>query len=305
MSGWRASRPYRGERSGMAASCRRRRPPGSPSGSTGCPTSPRSRPAPEGEVDVAVIGGGITGITTALLLKRGGARVAVIEAARVGSGVTGATTAKVTALQSTVLSEIRRRHGDDAAAVYAQASAAAVEQVGDAGRASSASTATSPAGPPSPTRRTSRTWTPSTGEHEAARAAGLPVELVDGRRAALSGRRRRAPGRPARAPPRPLRPRARRGGRRRRLRRARGHPRAERRRRHAVPRDDRPAPTVAARHVVVATHYPLLDRGLFFARLEPMRSYCVAARVTRRAAARDVDQRGQPDALDPLPRRPA
>src|SRR5687767_15451712 len=79
----------------------------------GLPVTPRSRPAPEGEVDVAVIGGGITGITTALLLKRGGARVAVIEAASVGSGVTGATTAKVTALQSTVLSQIRSRHGQD------------------------------------------------------------------------------------------------------------------------------------------------------------------------------------------------
>ena len=70
---------------------------------------------------MAVIGGGITGITTALLLKRGGARVAVIEAASVGSGVTGATTAKVTALQSTVLSQIRSRHGEETAAVYAQA----------------------------------------------------------------------------------------------------------------------------------------------------------------------------------------
>ena len=37
--------------------------------------------------------------------------------------------------------------------------------------------------------------------------------------------------------------------------------------------------TVSARHVVDAAHYPLLDRGLFFARLEPQRSYCIAARV--------------------------
>src|SRR6188472_2141988 len=39
-------------------------------------------------VDVAVLGGGIAGLTTALLLKRDGARVAVIEAGRVGRGVT-------------------------------------------------------------------------------------------------------------------------------------------------------------------------------------------------------------------------
>jgi nitrite reductase/ring-hydroxylating ferredoxin subunit len=37
--------------------------------------------------------------------------------------------------------------------------------------------------------------------------------------------------------------------------------------------------TVTAERVVVATHYPLLDRGLFFARLESKRSYCIAARI--------------------------
>jgi Rieske Fe-S protein len=31
--------------------------------------------------------------------------------------------------------------------------------------------------------------------------------------------------------------------------------------------------------VVVASHYPILDRSLFFACLEPARSYCIAARV--------------------------
>ena len=37
--------------------------------------------------------------------------------------------------------------------------------------------------------------------------------------------------------------------------------------------------TVTARDVIVATNYPLLDRGLFFARMEAARSYLVAARV--------------------------
>ncbi|MEJ7656635.1 MAG: FAD-dependent oxidoreductase [Thermoleophilaceae bacterium] len=37
--------------------------------------------------------------------------------------------------------------------------------------------------------------------------------------------------------------------------------------------------TVTAGQVVDAAHYLLLDRGLYFARLEPMRSYCIAARV--------------------------
>src|SRR4051794_2111799 len=81
------------------------------------------------EVDVAVLGGGIAGLTTALMLKREGARVAVLEALRVGTGVTGNTTAKVSALQQTLLSTIRRQHGEEAAATYAIASRAAVEEV--------------------------------------------------------------------------------------------------------------------------------------------------------------------------------
>jgi ribulose 1,5-bisphosphate synthetase/thiazole synthase len=36
------------------------------------------------QVDVAVLGGGVAGLTVALLLKRAGRRVAVLEAARVG-----------------------------------------------------------------------------------------------------------------------------------------------------------------------------------------------------------------------------
>src|SRR3954471_11397612 len=85
-------------------------------------------------VDVAGVGGGIAGLTTALLLKRAGARVAVLEAGRVGSGVTGCTTAKVSALQSTVYSTIGRLHGAVAAATYAEASVAGVERVAELAR---------------------------------------------------------------------------------------------------------------------------------------------------------------------------
>src|SRR3954471_24889135 len=93
-------------------------------------------PALEGalSVDVAVIGGGIAGLTTALLLKRAGARVALLEAMRVGSGVTACTTAKVSALQSTVYSTIGRLHGAVAAATYAEASVAGVERVAELAR---------------------------------------------------------------------------------------------------------------------------------------------------------------------------
>lgn len=67
-------------------------------------------------VDVAVLGGGITGLTAALLLALRGAQVAVVEADRVGGGVTGNNTAKITALQATMYSTLRRAHGREAAA---------------------------------------------------------------------------------------------------------------------------------------------------------------------------------------------
>jgi nitrite reductase/ring-hydroxylating ferredoxin subunit len=37
--------------------------------------------------------------------------------------------------------------------------------------------------------------------------------------------------------------------------------------------------TVRAEHAVIATHFPILDRGLYFARLKPQRSYCIAVRL--------------------------
>jgi len=52
-----------------------------------------------------------------------------VESGRVGAGATGNNTAKVTALQSTVLSGIARVRGAEVAHTYARASAAAVEEV--------------------------------------------------------------------------------------------------------------------------------------------------------------------------------
>jgi glycine/D-amino acid oxidase-like deaminating enzyme len=69
-------------------------------------------------VDVAVIGGGITGLTTATLLKRAGATVAVIEAGRIASGTTGSTTAKVTSLHSLIYAELVKNLGVERARIW-------------------------------------------------------------------------------------------------------------------------------------------------------------------------------------------
>jgi glycine/D-amino acid oxidase-like deaminating enzyme/nitrite reductase/ring-hydroxylating ferredoxin subunit len=229
------------------------------------------------DVDVAVLGGGVAGLLTALLLKRDGARVAVLEAARVGSGVTGCTTAKVTALQQTIYRSLRRRHGSDGITIYAQANVAGMELL--------ASVAEDEGIDCRLERRPAFTYAAEAsersrieGEHEAAREAGLPVTLVDdvdlpyethgavrlddqfqfqpvlfvqGLAAAVDGD---------------------------------GSVVFEQTRAHSLDegtpcRVETDRGTVSAAQVVVATHYPVFDRGVYFARLEPTRSYCLGVRV--------------------------
>jgi glycine/D-amino acid oxidase-like deaminating enzyme/nitrite reductase/ring-hydroxylating ferredoxin subunit len=230
------------------------------------------------EADVAVVGGGIAGLTAALLLKRGGARVAVLEAARVGSGVTGCTTAKISALQATVYSSIQSRHGTEVAATYAQASLAGVKRV--------AAIVAEEAIDCELQRRAAYTYAADDSERESverelehAARAGLPVtsaeptdlpyrtygavclpdqlqlhpvRYVQALAAAVEGdgslvfEGSRAVGVTVGKPCI--------------VSTASGELRAE--------------------QVVVATHYPILDRGLYFARLEPQRSYCIAATLS-------------------------
>src|SRR3954462_10715457 len=80
-------------------------------------------------VDVAVLGGGIAGLTTALLLKRDGAKVAVVEAGRVGAGVTAYTTAKVTSLHGIQYQSVRSSFGEDGARAYAETNEAGLGRV--------------------------------------------------------------------------------------------------------------------------------------------------------------------------------
>jgi glycine/D-amino acid oxidase-like deaminating enzyme/nitrite reductase/ring-hydroxylating ferredoxin subunit len=80
-------------------------------------------------VDVAIIGGGIAGLTTALLLKEEGKRVAVVEADRIVEGITAFTTAKVTALHGLIYDHLVRNFDEDTARLYAEANQAAVELI--------------------------------------------------------------------------------------------------------------------------------------------------------------------------------
>ena len=68
--------------------------------------------------EVIVVGAGITGMSTALLLAERGVDVAVIDARRIGSGSTGRSTAKVSVLHGTRTGQIRQSHGEQTAQAY-------------------------------------------------------------------------------------------------------------------------------------------------------------------------------------------
>ena len=80
-------------------------------------------------VDVLVVGGGVTGITTAYLLKKAGSTVALIERGRVASIDTGHTTAHLTYVTDVQLQELVRNFGKDHAQATWDAGAAAIDEI--------------------------------------------------------------------------------------------------------------------------------------------------------------------------------
>ncbi|MEA3208032.1 MAG: hypothetical protein QOE70_1089, partial [Chthoniobacter sp.] len=81
------------------------------------------------EVDVAVVGGGIAGVTAAHLLTKAGASVALIERDRFGVGETGHTTAHLTCVTDLRLTELVKNFGRDHAQAAWDAGAAAISQI--------------------------------------------------------------------------------------------------------------------------------------------------------------------------------
>jgi glycine/D-amino acid oxidase-like deaminating enzyme/nitrite reductase/ring-hydroxylating ferredoxin subunit len=81
------------------------------------------------EVDVVVVGAGLTGITTAYLLRQEGVRVALIERDRIAAGDTSRTTAHLTYVTDYRLHEIAKKFGKDAAKSFWEGGAAAIDQI--------------------------------------------------------------------------------------------------------------------------------------------------------------------------------
>jgi len=231
---------------------------------------------PDGvSVDVAVVGAGITGVTAAVLLKRAGKTVALIDSKRIVRGATGYTTAKVTAGHGLSYTKIKDAFGTEGAKVYAESNLAALERIAQFVEEDGIDCDFE--------RRANYAYAEGTEqvaqvkeEVEVERAAGLPVSLVT-------------------ETPLPFEVKA-------ALRmenQAQFHPRkyllalAE-----TIPGDgshvfeNSPVTNVKhgepcevetdrgvlrARDVILATHLPFLDRGLFFTKAYPHRSYAIAA----------------------------
>ena len=234
------------------------------------------------DVDVAVIGAGITGLTAALLLKRAGKTVAVVESKRIVRGATGYTTAKVTSGHNLIYDDLGKRFGEEAARIYAESNEAAIERmarlVAEEGIECDFE------------RKPNYVYAEAGGdvgqierEVEAAQKAGLPASFAT-----------------ETSLPYPI------AGAVRLENQAQFHPRKyllafaaaidgdgshvfEWTRALDVEEDGACVVTtdrgrVHAGDVVVATHLPFLDRGLFFAKAHPSRSYAIGAPIDESVA---------------------
>jgi glycine/D-amino acid oxidase-like deaminating enzyme/nitrite reductase/ring-hydroxylating ferredoxin subunit len=83
------------------------------------------------EVDVAIVGGGITGITTAHLLSNHGRKVAVLEAMKIGEGTTGDSTGNLYTMVDKRMHQIQSKFDDDTLKVVAESRTAAVSLIED------------------------------------------------------------------------------------------------------------------------------------------------------------------------------
>ncbi|MFS0712785.1 FAD-dependent oxidoreductase [Microbacterium sp. 2P01SA-2] len=225
--------------------------------------------------DVIIVGAGLTGLATALELVRSGMDVAIVERGGIGELASGSNTGKISLLQGTTLSSLRRHHPASLVRAYVDANRDGFEWITGAadelGVSTSVRTAYTHA-------RGAEGVAAVTEEYRAAREAGLAVRLAGADELAAGPVRMTTA--VALDDQRAIDPMSlltalatafvAAGG--------RLHLDTAVRRVRVVPRprvDTETGPLFAAK-IVLATGTPITDRGLYFAKVSGMRSACVS-----------------------------
>ena len=230
---------------------------------------------PGSTYNTVVAGAGLTGLVTALLLSRAGQRVLVLEARFPGAVTTGNTTAKVTLLQGTVLSQLSRQYPQKQVQAYVDANREGqawllryLEEQGVPFQRRDAYTFAATAQGTEKLREEEGAATTAGLDAEYVRDAGLPFPVHGALR--LSQQAQIHPMLVLDALVADIRSRggAVVGG--VRLRDVSGGTSSTVETDHG---------SVTADQVVLATGTPVLDRGLYFAKLKPNRSYAAALRL--------------------------
>lgn len=229
-------------------------------------------------VDTAVVGGGIAGLTTAVNLAEEGQSVALVERDRVVTGVTGHTSAKLTSLHGLVYDRLLDTFGATRARRYADANEAAIDAIEERVESFDVDCEFE--------RTPAYTYTESQADLEdvrnevrAAQRLGLPASFTESTPLPYEVAGAVRFDDQARFDPRTylLALADRLAG--------DGNHLFEQTRVTDVDdgepcRVETDRGSLTATDVVIATHFPVVDHALYFARMEPKRSYVVAARLS-------------------------
>lgn len=80
------------------------------------------------EVDVLIIGGGLTGLSSAYYLRNSNLKICIVEQGYVGMGVTSKTTGKINYLQETIYSDLESKYSYDIAKKYYESQKFAISE---------------------------------------------------------------------------------------------------------------------------------------------------------------------------------